>query len=199
MGLREHKKRQVREIVLSTSVKLFESQGFANTTMDQIAAAAMISRTTLFNYFLGKDSILVELAKPFEDAYPGIVRKICSQPGTTAQRITHAFAAAAEHFIRYRTLNSVIYLELTRIRSTDPQANNAAIKNYRDAFHHLLQLGQQQGDVRADVSLDVMADVVLAPMLMGLYRMFGGIEDFDIKANFNIYARLLTDAVVIRQ
>lgn len=199
MGLREHKKRQVWETVLSVSVKLFESQGFANTSMDQIAAASMISRTTLFNYFPSKDSIVLELAKPFEDTYPDVLHDLCARPGTTAQRIERAFSAAADHFIKYRAVNSVIYLELTRIRSTDTQANNAAIKKYRDAIISLLRLGVEQGDVRTDIDPGIMADLILAPLLMGLYRMFGGTEDFDIKANFNRYAQLLTDAVVIRQ
>ena len=196
MGLREQKKQQTRQSVLANSARLFAAQGFADTSMEQIAAAAMVSRTTLFNYFSSKDAIVLELASAFEDTYPDTVRRICAQPGSTEQRIRAAFAAAARYFTRHRALNSVIYLELTRIRSTRTDLNNAATQGYRDAFVTLLEAGIQQGDVRTDIDAEIIADVLWAPLSAGLYRIFSGDNAVDIEATFQDYASLLIDAVV---
>jgi AcrR family transcriptional regulator len=57
-GLRERKKRATRIAIRDAGMKLFASQGFARTTMDQIAEAADVSRATVFSYFPTKEEIV---------------------------------------------------------------------------------------------------------------------------------------------
>lgn len=59
IGLRERKKRKLRELIQSTAVGLFVEQGYAETTMEQIAAAAEIAPRTLYRYFPTKDALVV--------------------------------------------------------------------------------------------------------------------------------------------
>ena len=58
LGLREAKKREVRRTIVTAAVALFEERGFEGTTMEEIAAAANVSRPTVFNYFSQKEAIL---------------------------------------------------------------------------------------------------------------------------------------------
>ena len=62
LSLRERKKRETRQRILDVSVELFQDQGFDQTSVDEIAARADISRGTCFNYFPNKESILREIA-----------------------------------------------------------------------------------------------------------------------------------------
>src|SRR5262245_21740850 len=57
-GLRERKKRATRSAIRDAGMRLFAEQGFAGTTMDQIAEAAEISRATVFTYFPNKEEIV---------------------------------------------------------------------------------------------------------------------------------------------
>ena len=57
-GLRERKKRATRIAIRDAGMTLFASQGFAGTTMDQIAEAADVSRATVFSYFPTKEEII---------------------------------------------------------------------------------------------------------------------------------------------
>jgi AcrR family transcriptional regulator len=57
-GLRERKKRATRLAIREAGMRLFAEQGFAATTMDQIAEAAEISRATVFTYFPTKEEIV---------------------------------------------------------------------------------------------------------------------------------------------
>jgi AcrR family transcriptional regulator len=196
VGLREKKKQQTRQNALKASAKLFQDQGFAATSMDQIATKAMVSRTTLFNYFSSKDAIVLALAEPFENSYPKKVREICSKAGTTAQRIEASLVAAAEYFMRHRALNEAIYLELKRIRSTEHEANRSAYDGYHSAFSELLDLGMEQGDVRIDVEKDRMSELLYLPITSGIYRIFNDGDD-DIDKTFRSYATLLTSAITI--
>jgi AcrR family transcriptional regulator len=57
-GLRERKKRATRAAIHHAALELFAAQGFAGTTIDEIAAAADVSRATVFTYFPTKEDIV---------------------------------------------------------------------------------------------------------------------------------------------
>lgn len=58
LGLRERKKQATRRALVTAAARLFEEKGYAQTTVAEIAEAAEVSTTTMFNYFAGKDDIL---------------------------------------------------------------------------------------------------------------------------------------------
>jgi len=60
MGIRERREREKarrREEILDAAEKLFETKGLAETTMDEIAARAEISKATIYLYFKCKEHL----------------------------------------------------------------------------------------------------------------------------------------------
>ena len=62
-SLRERKKLQTRSAIINRAVELFNAQGFYNTSIDDIADAADVSRGTFFNYFGYKEAVIVEFGR----------------------------------------------------------------------------------------------------------------------------------------
>ncbi|MGC2783777.1 MAG: helix-turn-helix domain-containing protein [Roseiarcus sp.] len=60
-GVRERKRLQTLERIAEVSLQLFVTNGYDETTLEAIAAAAGISRRTFFYYYKSKDEILVAL------------------------------------------------------------------------------------------------------------------------------------------
>ncbi|MFG3371028.1 TetR/AcrR family transcriptional regulator [Streptomyces sp. NPDC090032] len=60
MNLRERKKLATWRAIRVAALRLFEEQGYEATTVEQIAAAANVSRATFFNYFAGKEAVVVD-------------------------------------------------------------------------------------------------------------------------------------------
>src|SRR5690349_4802812 len=58
-GLRERKRLETLHRIAKTSFRLFSTKGYEETTLDDISAAAGISRRTFFHYFKSKDEILL--------------------------------------------------------------------------------------------------------------------------------------------
>jgi AcrR family transcriptional regulator len=58
-GLRERKKAKTRAAVQEHALRLFRDQGYAETTVQEIAAAAEISPATFFRYFPTKEDTIV--------------------------------------------------------------------------------------------------------------------------------------------
>lgn len=76
-GLRQRKKAQRREDIIAAARHLFAREGIDATTMADIAAAAVISTPTVFNYFGSKDGILMAMieegtrsARDHDQEYP---------------------------------------------------------------------------------------------------------------------------------
>ncbi|SEL45421.1 TetR/AcrR family transcriptional regulator [Nonomuraea pusilla] len=55
---RERKKRETRDLLIRTAIRLFTEQGYEQTTGAQIAAAADVATKTFFNYFPSKEHVL---------------------------------------------------------------------------------------------------------------------------------------------
>ena len=59
-GLRERKKAKTRASLRAHALRLFKEQGYAETTVEQIAAAAEVSPSTFFRYFATKDETVLD-------------------------------------------------------------------------------------------------------------------------------------------
>lgn len=59
-GLRARKKQATWSALRRAALDLFRTHGYDAVTVEQIAAAAGVSRSTFFNYFAGKEAVLFD-------------------------------------------------------------------------------------------------------------------------------------------
>ncbi|HMA36729.1 MAG TPA: TetR family transcriptional regulator, partial [Chloroflexia bacterium] len=59
IGLRERKKAKTRAAIQEHALRLFGAQGYAATSVEQIAAAAEVSPSTFFRYFPTKEDVVL--------------------------------------------------------------------------------------------------------------------------------------------
>jgi len=74
-GLRARKRRETMQRITEAGIRLFLDRGYEATTVDDIAAAAAISRRTFFHYFKSKDDILISLQSGMGTMIADAIRK----------------------------------------------------------------------------------------------------------------------------
>jgi AcrR family transcriptional regulator len=66
-GLRERKKQRMYQVVSDIAIRLFLEKGFDAVSVAEIAAAAEISKPTLFRYFPAKEDLVLHRIADHED------------------------------------------------------------------------------------------------------------------------------------
>jgi AcrR family transcriptional regulator len=79
-GLRARKKRQTRAAIAAAAMELFQARGFDAVTIADVAAAADVSRKTVFNYFPAKEDLVFEAGHERRAALVQAIRE--RAPGT---------------------------------------------------------------------------------------------------------------------
>ena len=74
-SLRERKKAKTRSTIQRHALRLFRTQGYAETTVEQIADAAEVSPSTFFRYFPTKEDVVL-----YDDLDPLGIAAIKAQP-----------------------------------------------------------------------------------------------------------------------
>jgi AcrR family transcriptional regulator len=77
-GLREQNRQHTLQRIAEVGIELFVAKGYEATTLDEIAAAAGISRRTFFYYFKSKEDILLAHLEGYADALRASVQKNAS-------------------------------------------------------------------------------------------------------------------------
>ncbi|MGI5446526.1 TetR/AcrR family transcriptional regulator [Streptomyces sp. CA-243310] len=73
-GLRESKKLRTRQRLAATALELFLERGFDAVSVADVAAAAEVSKPTLFRYFPSKEDLILDRFADHQDEAARIVR-----------------------------------------------------------------------------------------------------------------------------
>ncbi|MEU4798609.1 TetR/AcrR family transcriptional regulator [Streptomyces sp. NPDC023327] len=89
-GLRTRKKRQRHRTISDTAIALFLEKGFEKVSVAEVAAAAEVSKPTLFRYFASKEDLVLHRFADHEDE---AARVVAARPAGRA-----ALEALHRHF-----------------------------------------------------------------------------------------------------
>lgn len=96
-GRREQKREDTRKRLTRAAQRLFAEQGFDRTSVDEIAAAAGVSRRTFFHYFDSKEDVILSRGAEFERALLDAIRTAPPEEPILAVA-EHAVCAALASF-----------------------------------------------------------------------------------------------------
>jgi len=162
-GLRKSQKAATRQRVLSSARELFDSLGYEETTVREIARRAGVSVGSVFTTFASKGDVLSQVMEDrLEGLYAELDRVVPLLRGSTVDRLRSIFAI---HFA-YEAPRTKLFLahiaaayDWTLSQDAKPYGRNARLRSLlRETFAE----GVVRGDVDPGADLDDAVDLVMA-------------------------------------
>lgn len=190
---RARNKARTHAAILDASLTCIAEAGVQATTMDQIAAAADVSRATLFNYFPSKHDIVDALVTGHDAGFFVAVDTWRRTPGLTiGEKLLGLFSATA-HYLRRAPARHRALIGLSWLHWAEPRSV-ARIRRVREAFVALLDDGRAGGDIAAGIDTRLAADVI-CNTYMGILHSWWMEEDHSATDRFDGAARLLATMI----
>jgi AcrR family transcriptional regulator len=151
-----------RHEIFEASVRLFLKQGFPETSMREVAAAAGIGKSTLYDYFPTKDDVLIWGIEDLFADLTAAAREILVLPLPAIDRLRKvmqnhvaAIEASKEFYLR-------LSFEVQRLSLKAQRRIQVRRHEYQDVIAQLIAEGIQEGSFRSVDPLPVARMLILA-------------------------------------
>jgi len=163
-GLRERKKVRTRRAIQEAALRLFTEQGFAETTVEQITAAAEVSERTFFRYFPTKaDTVAYDLIEPL------VAESFVTQPaelGATAAlraAVHEVYAGLPPERLELERRRQRLVAQVSGLHAITPQKLEAVLDLFTGAV--VRRTGRRPDDPAVCAWVGAMSGVVLSSYL----------------------------------
>jgi AcrR family transcriptional regulator len=164
--LRADQARQTRKRIVDAAADLFVEHGYTGTTIDAIAAAADVSRKTVFDSVGGKarlmklvyDFAIVGDDEPVPLSDRPEIKAMLAEPDHAEQ-----LAMYARLVVGIDRRASAAWRALEGAATSDPEAAKlyvAMVEMRRQAMHEAAQMFADAGALRPDIDVDIAADLM---------------------------------------
>jgi AcrR family transcriptional regulator len=142
-GLRERKQRLTRDAIWNAAIDLFAEKGFDDTTIDEIAEAAFVSRRSFFRYFESKNDLM---AHPITQFVPAVLKAVdsCPRSASTAELLRHVVLAIVRESAADPRAGKIMHISAkysaareafaTHMAGVQPQLEQVFLRRRRDAL-----------------------------------------------------------------
>jgi len=176
-GLRERKKAQTRAAIQRHALHLFQEAGYAATTMEQIAAAAEVSPSTLYRYFPTKEDLVLQ-----DDFDPFLAESFRAQPAELP--VLEAFRAAVTDVLaKIAAEDQAEAVERARLSHTIPEVRARTLDHLLTTADMLAELfAERLGRSQDELEVRVLAGTVIGTTLAAQQEWIAnpGSDLFDI-------------------
>jgi len=129
---KEFEKEIRQNFIVEAAERLFAKKDFDKTTMDEIAAEAQFSKTTLYNYVKSKDELALLVYRKINSIKVNMLKKQIESQKSGYEKLYFFCKAYFNFYKKYpRYLKFQIYLDYKGLLRTN---FNSAKKNFSDYF-----------------------------------------------------------------
>ena len=162
-SLRERKKARTRAAIRQHALRLFREQGYAATTIEQIAAAAEVSPSTFFRYFPTKEDVILR------DDFDGRMFEAFERQPASLSAVSALRAAIRESIATLTPEEWTEFQEMSAFAMSTPEVRARMVDELTRTMDEAAdvlakRLGRSPGDLSVRVSVGAVFGVVMAVM-----------------------------------
>ena len=167
VGISERKRRAVRAELSEVALQLLTDRDFESVTVDEIAAAAGVSRRTFFRYFASKEDVVFAF---LDQGAMRLCEDIVTRPPEEGP-VTAVHQALRQHLAAYQSSTALVRL----VRETPSLRAREHVNREQLRLGIVEALGRRLGvDAEQDTRPHVLASIALAPLDAAFVTWFSG-------------------------
>lgn len=186
-----------RECLFRAALELFAAKGFADTTVEDITAAADVGKGTFFNYFPSKEHLLIA----FSDMQLAKLQAAVEQAHQSEEPMPSFLRALGVHMSAEHVRNPSIIRALLQANLSGSAVRNLTQQNHERAhalIRNLVELGQRRGEIRSDLPAAEIA-IVFRQMVFGTLLLWSVFGDGSLPARIHTAFDLLWHGLAPRR
>ena len=151
-----------RHEIFAKTVNLFIEKGFRETSMREIAEAAEMGKSSIYDYFKTKDEILLWAMEDEILDLTTAVQEIVNQPLPAIERLQGAMQRHLEYLVSSKEFYLKLSFEVQRLAIESQRRIQVRRHAYQDMIRKLIDEGIQEGAFRSVDSLLVTRVLITA-------------------------------------
>ncbi|GAA1072505.1 TetR family transcriptional regulator [Nocardiopsis composta] len=180
--------------LLAVATRLFADKGFDRTSVQEIVAAAEVTKGAMYHYFDSKDDLLAEVYARVLRLQMQRLEAVAAEGGPVQDRVRRAAADVVVTTIANLDDATIFFRSLHQLSEDKQREVRAERRRYHELFRSLITEGQEQGVFTDRVPADIVVDFYFGSVhhLSTWYRPDGELTAEEIGGH---YATLLLDAL----
>ncbi|KQS99629.1 TetR/AcrR family transcriptional regulator [Cellulomonas sp. Leaf395] len=142
--------------ITRAAVDLFSTQGYANTSVQQIVEAAGVTKGAMYHYFESKDDLLFSVYERMLTLQTNHLEDIVGRGAPTAQTLHDVCVDVIETSIDFLPEGTVFFRSVHMLSEPRQKEVTRRRRQYHDVFAGLIERGQQEGLYRTDIPRAVL-------------------------------------------
>ncbi len=134
--------------VLSAAVKLIIEKGFNETSMREIAEAAGVGKSTLYDYFSSKDEILIAYVVDEVGHMTTVAKEIITEDLSIAEKFRRVLRRHLDYMLANKQMFLRVTFEAQRLSFESQQRIQVHRHAYQDMLCELVKEGIRKGEFR---------------------------------------------------
>lgn len=164
-----------RELILDAAYACFRKHGLLKTTIVDIARAANISRSTIYEYFRDKGAILEACAEHASEQFYREMSRAMARGGSLEEKLSNAAVFVTQ---ARRAIASEEYFDEDAISLLLTKDAALLLRECVDFFAPYLSAAKLTGEVRRDLDVEAAGEW-FARILFSLFSTASPIRDMD--------------------
>ncbi len=200
---RRRRKAERPQEIIEAAFAEFSRNGYATTTLDQIAERAGVTKGTIYVYFESKEHLFISMVREFTKPTMEPVQDMFkTHDGSTADLLRAQFSFIYEHLVEDRRRREVVRMliaEATRFPELADRYHAEILRPCLDMLRQAIQRGVDRGEIRNSAIVE-QPQVVIGPIaLIDVWMMlFDDRQPLDLKAYFDAHLDMVLNGVLAR-
>ena len=201
--IRRRRKAERPGEILEAAFAEFSRNGYAATTLDQIAEHAGVTKGTIYVYFESKEHLFISMVREFTKTAQDTVAELFeTHEGSTAHLLRAQFSFIYQHIVedkRRREVVRMLIAEAPRFPELADRYHEEILRPCLEMLRQAIQRGIDRGEIRNSAIVN-SPQVVIAPIaLVDLWMMmFDDRQPLDLKAYFDAHLDVVLNGLLAK-